>query len=567
MGDHINTTDTIKEFSKSLLQGIIDNTGSIIYLKSVDNRYILVNRMYEKLFNLSREQLIGRTDHDIFPEDIANQLVENDKAVIAGKVSVILEEKIIVDGEEKIYISNKFPFYNEEGALIGICGISTEITERVLKMDIVGSSEEDFSTLVTNLPGIVYRCSPKNDWQMYYMSDFVLDLTGYPPEDFLKNKVRSFSSIIHPEDIEHTEDGVYAGLKEKGTYGLAYRILHKDGSIKWIYDQGSGFYDGISDDPLWLDGVIVDITEQVELSKTLELRNQELNKEVETRIKYENNLKELNENLEVMVEERTAELKEANTLLTETLEKLEKSQEFLLENRKMVAMRSLLQGLSHELNTPLGLSLTLSTYVENKLKNALQYINDPTANTLLSEAMEVLENETATINKAIEIIERLKLITDYSDNYDQKAYKIKDFISIILWEYNATLKESNIDFYLECEDELLIKSFPALMHQVISILISNSLIHGFKGKDSGKILLKIFETEDNMIVDYTDNGIGIDAHIIPKIFDPFFTTQMGKFSGLDLFLLYNLVTQKMQGKVTCESDINKGSRFLITLPL
>lgn len=70
-----------------------------------------------------------------------------------------------------------------------------------------------------------------------------------------------------------------------------------------------------------------------------------------------------------------------------------------------------------------------------------------------------------------------------------------------------------------------------------------------------------------MIVDYTDNGIGIDAHIIPKIFDPFFTTQMGKFSGLDLFLLYNLVTQKMRGNVTCESDINKGSRFLITLPL
>lgn len=567
MADHINTTDTIKEFSKSLLQWIIDNTGSIIYLKSVDNRYILVNRMYEKLFNLSREQLIGRTDHDIFPEDIANQLIENDKAIIAGKISVILEEKIIVDGDEKIYISNKFPFYNEEGTLIGICGISTDITERVLKMDIVGSSEEDFSTLVTNLPGIVYRCSPNKDWQMYYMSDFVLDLTGYPPEDFFRNKVRSFSSIIHPEDIQHTEDGVYAGLKEKGSYGLAYRILHKDGSIKWIYDQGSGFYDGISDDPLWLDGVIVDITEQVELSKTLELRNQELNKEVETRIQYENNLKELNENLEVMVEKRTTELKEANALLTETLEKLEKSQEFLLENRKMVAMRSLLQGLSHELNTPLGLSLTLSTYVENKLKNALQHIDDPTANTLLSEAMEVLENETATINKAIEIIERLKLITDYSDNYDQKAYKIKDFISIILWEYNATLTESNIDFHLECEDELLIKSFPALMHQVISILISNSLIHGFDGKDSGEIVLKFFETKENMIVDYTDNGIGIDAHIIPKIFDPFFTTQMGKFSGLDLFLLYNLVTQKMRGNVTCESDINKGSRFLITLPL
>jgi len=129
-------------------------------------------------------------------------------------------------------------------------------------------SEQKYRDLVTNIPGAVYRCANGANWTMHYISPNIITICGYPAEDFIDNNIRAFTSIIHPDDREMVEQSVAAGLKENEPYVINYRIIHKDSSIRWVYEKGQGIN---SDDGelVYLDGAIFDNTESHELSEKL----------------------------------------------------------------------------------------------------------------------------------------------------------------------------------------------------------------------------------------------------------------------------------------------------------
>ena len=116
--------------SQSRLQAIVDNASYVIYLKDVQGRYLLINRQFEKLFHLTREQIIGKTDSEIFPAEIAAALMSNDRKILAAKMPLEFEETVPQDDGIHTYISIKFPLRDAEGQAYGVCGISTDITER-----------------------------------------------------------------------------------------------------------------------------------------------------------------------------------------------------------------------------------------------------------------------------------------------------------------------------------------------------------------------------------------------------------------------------------------------------
>ncbi len=116
--------------SQERLQAIVDNTSNVIYLKDVQGRYLLINRQFEKLFHLTREQIIGKTDSEIFPAEIAAALMSNDRKILAAKMPLEFEETVPQDDGIHTYISIKFPLWDAEGQAYGVCGISTDITER-----------------------------------------------------------------------------------------------------------------------------------------------------------------------------------------------------------------------------------------------------------------------------------------------------------------------------------------------------------------------------------------------------------------------------------------------------
>jgi len=132
---------------------------------------------------------------------------------------------------------------------------------------------EQSAGMISNIPGIVYRCLCDKDWTCEFMSEKVETLTGYPASDFIQNEVRSFAGIIHPEDRQMVEDAVFDAVNRDRPYTIEYRILHRDGSIRWVYENGSAEKD-VNNKVLWLNGVVFDVTVRKAAQENLQ-QNQE----------------------------------------------------------------------------------------------------------------------------------------------------------------------------------------------------------------------------------------------------------------------------------------------------
>ncbi|MGJ3248690.1 MAG: PAS domain S-box protein [Elainellaceae cyanobacterium] len=132
----------------------------------------------------------------------------------------------------------------------------------------VQQSEARFRSLVVNVPGAIYRGQYDADWTMEYISNAIETISGYPASDFIQNRVRTYRSIIHPEDRDLVERDVSHGVTAKAPYVLYYRVLHRNGDTRWVYEQGQAIF-GDDDCPLYLDGVIFDITERKEAEEAL----------------------------------------------------------------------------------------------------------------------------------------------------------------------------------------------------------------------------------------------------------------------------------------------------------
>lgn len=142
--------------------------------------------------------------------------------------------------------------------------ISVRITDAVtgaLFYKDLKENEERLRTLVENIPGVSYRCALDEHWTMEFISSEVEKVTGYPASDFIRNKKRSYASIIHPEDMLMVDESVRNGVNLKKPYTIEYRIRQADGKICWVFEKGQAIF-SVNGDPLWLDGVVVDITER-----------------------------------------------------------------------------------------------------------------------------------------------------------------------------------------------------------------------------------------------------------------------------------------------------------------
>ena len=144
--------------------------------------------------------------------------------------------------------------------------LEQEVRDRTL-------SEQNFRTLVANIPGTVYRCMLKDAWTMAFLSESITELCGYAADDFIQNKVRAFTSIIIPKDLKRALKVAGKAIEQREPYILEYRITHKDGSIRWVYDKGRGIFDEAGE-LLYLDGIFFDITPLKQAERLLKRRSE-----------------------------------------------------------------------------------------------------------------------------------------------------------------------------------------------------------------------------------------------------------------------------------------------------
>jgi len=287
----------------------------------------------------------------------------------------------------------------------------------------------------------------------------------------------------------------------------------------------------------------------------------------------------LNESLEQRVAERTMELEHdrqqlatTNAQLAQALDTVQRAQEELARNEKLTALGSMVAGVAHELNTPIGNSLmAASTLNDNVHKFAASFssgLKRSEVDRFIQEASSVSELLTRNIIRAADLVTSFKQIAVDQTSSQRRNFDLARVVRENIDALMPTLRKTPYTVAQHIEAGLSMDSYPGPLGQVLINLINNAVIHGFHERGSGAVTIEGRGGRDGWVeLVVSDNGAGIAPDILNRIYDPFFTTKLGAGStGLGLNITHNIVTGLLGGQIQVESAPGHGTRFIISVP-
>jgi len=285
--------------------------------------------------------------------------------------------------------------------------------------------------------------------------------------------------------------------------------------------------------------------------------------------KAENKISSVNNELERRVKTRTRELTRSKKELQRTVDTLQQAQEQLVQNEKMASLGNLVAGVAHEINTPVGSSLTGITHMVAET-SALEklYRDDEMSQEEFEEYLltlkEIGTSITISLQQAASLIKSFKQVAVDQSHSELRDFFVKQYIDEILLSIKTKIRETNIKVEVTCLETISTRSYPGAFSQVITNLILNSLLHAYDKDDSGLITIDIKEEEEDLQIIYKDDGKGISEANLKKIYEPFFTTKRSEGgSGLGMHIIYNIVMSNLNGRINCISKEGSGVTFII----
>lgn len=298
-----------------------------------------------------------------------------------------------------------------------------------------------------------------------------------------------------------------------------------------------------------------------ELDETVRQRTSEL---IQTNEYLEESMAEL--------EEKQAELTLVNDMLENSVLELKETQEQLIQSEKFAALGELVAGVAHEINTPLGIGITLGTFIENKHVILKKHFEENTLTRLemteyfdsVSESLAVMVN---SLNRSAEIVASFKTVAVEQSSLDLRRFNVSQYMNDVLINLKPKFKMTKHQLDVQCPPDLEIVSYPGAFSHILTNFIVNSLIHGFEHVESGHISIQLYKKDDKIHFIYSDDGNGIAPEIKDRVFNPFFTTKKGAGStGLGLHIIHNIVTQVLGGTIQLESSPGHGCTFKLIFP-
>ncbi|GJM08962.1 MAG: hypothetical protein DHS20C11_12380 [Lysobacteraceae bacterium] len=265
-------------------------------------------------------------------------------------------------------------------------------------------------------------------------------------------------------------------------------------------------------------------------------------------------LEDLNQRLEEKVQERTRELASARDLL--------------VEREKMAALGNLVSGVAHELNTPLGITLTAASHLQQKSDAVYERLrNDPDLARFAGVLEEGLKIVIGSMQRASDLVKSFKRVAVDQSHERRKTFDLADYMNDVLLSLQPVYK-SRIKLEMEMNGTATIQTDPAAVYQLIQNLVVNSATHAFVGVEKPSIHIKMDVGADRILLNYTDNGCGISDEVRAHIFEPFVTTaRKSGSSGLGMHIVYNLVTQVFNGTIRCVATGGQGAHFVVSIPM
>jgi len=504
---------------------MMDNTDDYIYFKDRNHVFTGASQTLVAITDPSEswEDLLGKTDYDVFPEAYADDYYRLEKQVFSGEIEIAHEVQKILDieGNEGWVDNRKYPIKDKMGGIIGLFGIARDITENKRMEHALKESEQRFRTIFDSSPlGIATIDSFTG--QIYHVNPAYVQIVG---RSVVALKSIVWMDITHPEDEQEDLDKMAqmnAGMIPG--FSMKKRLRHLNGEYKWVAMTIAPLP---AEEKLSLRHLCMleDITEQKKINEELDVYR---------------------DNLEKLVAERTKQLEKARA-------KAESAN---------VAKSHFLSNMSHEIRTPMNaiVGLTHLLQREDLVPEQIEQLNKIELSTahLLSIVNDILDFSK---------IEAGKLILEQSD-FDLN--RIFDHI-LSMFKQQAENRHLNLEVNLTNVPTWL-QGDSTRLRQALINFVSNAI----KFSEHGTVYLSaniIEETESELLLRFEvrDKGIGIDEKAKSILFNAFeqadvSTTRKYGGTGLGLSITRHLA-QIMEGEVGVDSQLGKGSSFWLTAKL
>jgi len=267
--------------------------------------------------------------------------------------------------------------------------------------------------------------------------------------------------------------------------------------------------------------------------------------------------------LEDRIAQRTEEL---STRMIE----LQETQNQLIKNEKLASLGSIVAGIAHEINTPLGVTVTAASFLEDLIQNkktsssqGCQLLHED-----YTDVVESLRIIRLNLDKTLSLVKAFKQISVDQHMEELRHIMLKESLEEAVLMLESRFRKTSIDIIINCPDHLDVIIDPGALWQILNNLIINAHIHGFSEGSKGTIRISAGIIDDSKVqLKIIDNGSGIDDKSLEEIFEPFFTTnRLGGGTGLGLHLVHNLVTHRFHGSIRCLQPPDGGTEFLIIFP-
>jgi len=267
------------------------------------------------------------------------------------------------------------------------------------------------------------------------------------------------------------------------------------------------------------------------------------------------------------------ELRSTRDAAEAALRNLQETQNFLIEAEKLAALGRLVAGVAHEINNPVGTSLTVASSLERKTaliadELARGNLKRSTLNEFLEISHAASSQLVANLNHAAETIQSFKQVATDRNYANQRTFDLGDLTEQVIKSLRPGLGKQNVIVRVDCQPGLTMNSYPGPYGQALTNLFLNAVTHAFAEGKEGSIGIEVRASgRENVEILFSDDGCGMSLDVRRKAFDPFFTTRRDQgCTGLGLHIVYTIVTNCLGGRVNLDSEPDEGTIIRIILP-
>jgi PAS domain S-box-containing protein len=555
--------EDLLEESYTILKAIAEGTTDAIFVKNREGRYLMINPAGANFLGRSVAEVLGKDDMQLFSPDSALQIMANDRRVLTAGETITVEDVGTAAGVTRIYLSTKGPYRDAQGNIIGLIGISRDITERKRAEEALRNSEALYHSLVESLPLSIYRKDPAG--RFTFANKRFWTSLGKMPGD-----------IVGKTDFDFFPKGLAEKYRQDDRRIMKTREIHEDveehvradGKRVHVHLLKTSVFD-FKGEVVGTQGIFWDITTRKQTEETLKRTAAELARSYQR-------LQQLATDLEkVAASERQAH------------HKLKKAQSQLVQSEKLASLGQTVAGVAHEINNPLAFVINNMAVLQRDV-GALQQIlrlyqesdKQPERRAeLLGEIHDCAEridlaytlgNLDGLVQRTRDGLKRIQQIVkdlrDFArlDESDLKEVDLNTGIRSTLNIVRGRAVKQNVELEADLGELPAVLCFPAKVNQVVLNLVANAIDACAEG---GKVIVRSQATAEEVLIHVIDNGQGIDPAIRDKIFDPFFTTKPpGQGTGLGLSISYSIM-EDHGGRIEVSSTTGQGAHFIVCLPL